>query len=229
MRIGLIDSGIGGLTLLKELRKVCPSNDYTYFADTYAHPYGKWNSHALKTRLVNVAELLYEIGSEVIIFACNTATTIALDEVQEKLPIPILGVKPECANPKNSLILCTPLTATTSLIKGYQDKGAKVYTNLCLASLIERYVGELDVLNDYLKSELSTYPKPQNLVLGCTHYVYVSNQLEKITGATACTGFESIITFVKSFSTLKGEGSIKYIFSGPRKAEEYAQILKRIH
>ena len=228
MRIALIDSGIGGLTLLKRLLDRCPANDYVYFADTYAHPYGRERANSLKVRIARIAELLYENGAEMLIFACNTASTVALDFVKKELPIPVFGVKPTYVKEEKTLIMCTPLTAKSELVKGYEREGAKVYANLCLASLIEENRFNVKALDDYLNNELQTYKGMDKIVLGCTHYVFVREGIEKATGAKTCDCYDKIIEEVESLSAKAGRGRLRFMFTGPRKDEEYNEILSKI-
>ena len=196
MKIALIDSGIGGLTLLKRLRTQYPQTDYLYFADTYAHPYGSLDKCYLKERLFSIAELLYERRADMIILACNTASTIALHDLKARFDIPILGVLPRCDEPKDTLIACTPLTACSKMVVEYKDRGAKIYSNPCLATLIERYISNLDRLSHYLTEELSRY-SVERVVLGCTHYVYLREMVQKITGASVFDGFDDILDIIK--------------------------------
>ena len=228
MQIALIDSGIGGLTLLKQLLEVCPQNDYMYFADSYAHPYGKQNAQALKIRLKNVSELLYERGAEMIVFACNTASTVALEYVSKALCIPVIGVKPICTSTRNTLIMCTPLTAQSDLIKEYEKRGAKIYSNPCLAPLIERYYANLDVLDEYLRYELKEASKNEKIILGCTHYVFLKEKIEGITGVKCNNCYDEVIEEVRALSSCDGKGRLRFIFTGPRKEKEYLEILAKI-
>lgn len=228
MSIALIDSGIGGLTLLKRLISNCPNHDYLYFADTYLHPYGKENPKYLNSRLIRIAEMLYEKGAKCIVFACNTASAIALDDVSKLLPISVLGVKPTCKNPRETLILCTPLTASGSVVKGYQKHGAKVYANLCLATLVEKYHDDLSILEGYLKSQLSRYKGIKEVVLGCTHYVFLSEIIERITGAVTLDGYSPVVERISRLDRESQSGKIEFAFTGPRKECEYKEILSKL-
>ena len=228
MQIALIDSGIGGLTLLKRFINECPSNDYVYFADTYAHPYGKERASALQTRLIHVAEFLYERGAEALVFACNTASTIALDRVQKTAPIPVYGVQPIYEKGDDALIMCTPLTAQSPLVKKYGEEGATIYANPCLAPLVERYYKDLNALEDYLESELKKYRNNSKIILGCTHYVYLKEQIERVTGIKSYDCYDGVINKIGEISRGGGANTVKFIFTGPRKEEEYKEILAKI-
>lgn len=227
MQIALIDSGIGGLTLLKRLMLECPYFDYIYFADTYAHPYGKQNEFSLRARLSSIVELLYERGAQIIIFACNTATTVALSSIKQTLPIPIFGVKPICSC-DNALIMCTPLTRAGQLVKSYEEKGIKVYANGDLASLVEENSNDFNRLNDYIKKELTPYIGVGKVVLGCTHYVFIRKIIEGALGVKTEDCFGEIVDAVKEFHCDYAVGSVEFMFTGPRKEKEYREILGMI-
>lgn len=226
MKIALIDSGIGGLTLLKRLRTQYPKTDYLYFADTYAHPYGSLDKSYLKERLFSIAELLYERRADMIILACNTASTIALHDLKARFDIPILGVLPKCDEPKGTLIACTPLTARSKMVVEYKDRGAKIYSNPCLATLIERYISNLNRLSHYLTEELSRY-SVERVVLGCTHYVYLREMVQKITGASVLDGFDDILETLKCHSPNNGGGTLDFIFTGKKESARYLDVLER--
>ena len=228
MQIALIDSGIGGLTLLKRLIHTCPNNDYLYFADTYLHPYGKQSPVYLRTRLLKISEMLYEKGVKCLIFACNTASSIALEDCVKSLPIPVLGVKPTCKSPKDALILCTPLTALGSVVKGYERQGARVYSNLCLATLVERYCDDLSVLENYLTSELSVYKGVKEVALGCTHYVFLREIIERVLETRTIDGYEPIIGRVLDLGKEEKRGKLEFIFTGPKKQGKYQEILSKL-
>ena len=223
MKIALIDSGIGGLTLLKELLKECPNHQYVYFADTYAHPYGSKTKEYLIGRLCSIVNYLYEIKVETVILACNTASTVALESLKKEFPMPILGIIPKLENKgEETLVMCTPLTAKSEIVKRYLQEGAKLYANPCLALLVERYVGEWGKLKKYLQNELKDY-QVKKVVLGCTHYVYLKEIIEEITGASSNSCFEELIDTVKTFP--KGKGDVNFIFTGGREDGRYKDLL----
>ena len=97
-KIGLFDSGVGGLTLLKELLKLLPHHSYVYFGDTARCPYGPKSPETILRYSIENASFLLEHSIDMLVVACNTASAIALGELQKKLSIPVLGViEPACA------------------------------------------------------------------------------------------------------------------------------------
>ncbi len=90
--IGVFDSGLGGLTVVKAIRNVLPIESIIYFGDTARVPYGNKSPELIKEYSLQIADFLLEQGAKIIVVACNTATALALDTLQDKLDIPIMGV-----------------------------------------------------------------------------------------------------------------------------------------
>ncbi|MBU0528829.1 glutamate racemase [bacterium] len=90
--IGIFDSGLGGLTVVKAIRNVLPSESIMYFGDTARVPYGNKSPELIKEYSQQIADFLLERGAKIIVVACNTATALALGTLQDKLDIPIIGV-----------------------------------------------------------------------------------------------------------------------------------------
>ncbi|MBQ8178341.1 MAG: aspartate/glutamate racemase family protein [Clostridia bacterium] len=225
MKIALIDSGIGGLTLLKRLLKSFPKADYIYFADTYAHPYGSKDADFLRFRLLKIVELLYERRADIVVFACNTASSVML-QGEHDFPLPVLGVSPKVNEPQGTLIACTPLTACSPKVKEYAEKGACVYANPCLATLVERYVRNLSRLENYLYLELSRYDV-ERVVLGCTHYVYLKDIVAKVTGAKVDDCFTPVVNELQKFAPNGGSGKLDFIFTAQNERKYYLELLER--
>ncbi len=226
MHIALLDSGIGGLTLLNELVRRFPSAHYTYFADTYSHPYGTLGKEYLGTRINEIVLLLLERGADVVVLACNTASSVALKPLKEVTSVPIFGVEPlACPLKEKTLIMCTPLTARSAKVVAYQEAGARIYANGCLASLVERYVNDVSPLREYLEKELALYVGVERVVLGCTHYVFLEGEIKELLGTKTSNSFEPILNGVASLYRTDEPYKLDFIFSGRRTEAEYRQIL----
>src|SRR5579863_6063116 len=91
-RIGVFDSGFGGLTVLKALLKLIPQADYLYFGDTARLPYGSKSAETVARYAVGAAHYLEERGAQMLVIACNTATALALDKIGEAAHVPVVGV-----------------------------------------------------------------------------------------------------------------------------------------
>src|SRR5262252_1074334 len=90
--IGVFDSGFGGLTVLRELRKTMPGADYLYFGDTAHLPYGAKSVRTVAKYAIASARFLEQHGIEILVIACNTATALALDAIKTAVRVPVVGV-----------------------------------------------------------------------------------------------------------------------------------------
>ena len=183
----LIDSGSGGVNILKECVRVCPYCNYLLYCDHENLPYGKKS----KAELIAITEKnLRKIFSffkfEIVIFACNTLTATCIDEMRERYKgITFIGTVPAIKpalnefEEKDILLIATKTTIKNNkLIGKYRDSKMKFKALNALAPLIDEHLDELDMLCPYLKRQLSGNFKA--LVLGCTHYTAVKNLIKQI-------------------------------------------------
>lgn len=183
--VAVIDSGIGGLKLLKELRKVYPGENYIYFADYEYMPYGnKRKAFIIKRMDAIVNALIEKYRVKLIVLACNTASISALSYLKNKYKIPILGVLPRVYG-KNSLILSTKLTNKLinenmssyflSPSKRFRLDGCEKIGLLHFASFIENNFYDKKKIDLKLSRLEKDYglSKYDNIILGCTHYEYI--------------------------------------------------------
>ena len=94
MKIGFFDSGIGGLTVLKEAIKILPNEDYIYYADTVNAPYGTKLRETVRKHIFTAVEFLSTLGVDILVIACNTATSVAANELRSNYFFPIVGMEP---------------------------------------------------------------------------------------------------------------------------------------
>ncbi len=193
MPIAVMDSGIGGTTVLRELIKVMPNENYIYFGDSKNAPYGtKTVEEVRKLTTVN-AEALIARGIKGMVIACNTATAAAAQHLRQMHPeIPIIGIepaiKPAALAKENPvvLVMATPLTLKQekfmTLLHKYTDV-ASIITLPCpgLAELIESGDFDSDNINGYLQRifEPLNREKIDSIVLGCTHYPLIQDAIVK--------------------------------------------------
>ena len=183
----LIDSGSGGVNILKECVRVCPYSNYLLYCDHENLPYGKKS----KAELIAITEKnLRKIFSffkfEIVIFACNTLTATVIDEMREKYKnITFIGTVPAIKpalnefKEKDILLIATKTTIKNNkLIGKYRNSEIKFKALSRLAPLIDEHLDELDLIYPYLKRQLSGDFKA--LVLGCTHYTAVNNLIKQI-------------------------------------------------
>ena len=193
--IGIFDSGIGGTSIWKEVIKLLPQENTIYLADSKNAPYGEKLPQEIISLCIKNTEFLISKGCKLIIVACNTATTNAIDYLRKNYNISFIGIepaiKPAALFSKTGAIgiLATKGTLTSKLF----EKTAKEYTqNIAtieqdgegLVTLIEE--GKLNskelhnLLRNYLNPMLNY--NIDHLVLGCTHYPYLIPQIKKILG-----------------------------------------------
>ena len=193
--IGVLDSGVGGISVLRHIHALLPHEDLIYFADSKHAPYGNKTLDEIKARCFEIADFLIEKGVKALVVACNTATAAAIDELRETFNILIIGmepaVKPAAEASKNGVI---GVLATVGTLKSAQFAGllesygrnVQVVTQGCigLVECIER--GELNTENT--RDLLKKYCAPllaegaDTIVLGCTHYPFVRPLIEQIVG-----------------------------------------------
>lgn len=185
--IGIFDSGIGGTSIFKEIHALLPHENYVYLADSKNAPYGNKSKTKILELSIKNTELLLEYGCKLIVVACNTATTNAIEQLRSTYDVPFIGIepaiKPAALNTisKTIGILATKGTLSSELFHKTTDLYSEGIT------LIEQ-VGEGIVplieagkaQSDEMKSLLETYISPMlkanidYLVLGCTHYPYLT-------------------------------------------------------
>lgn len=193
--IGLFDSGIGGTSIWKEVVKLLPNENTIYLADSKNAPYGEKSSEEILALSIKNTEYLISKGCKLIIVACNTATTNAIDYLRKNYTIPFIGIEP-AIKPAALLsktgaigILATKGTLSSKLFEKTTKEYTKNITTIeqdgeGLVPLIEE--GKLN--SPEINLLLTTYLKPMlqfnidHLVLGCTHYPYLIPQIKKIVG-----------------------------------------------
>jgi glutamate racemase len=198
-KIGVFDSGHGGLSLVRSIAETGAHLQIDYFADLEYHPYGALSDEVVFERAVLITEKLIERGAELILVACNTATAVAIDLLREKFNVPFVGIEPYLsvferqAIPKeDAYVLMTPLMAASKRfgkLKDRRDPEGIIKTFVCprLASLVEEGLrnGQSIGLQKKIQNELGELKslKPQSLILGCTHYPFLKEMIEQWTGA----------------------------------------------
>ncbi|KPM32456.1 Glutamate racemase [Croceitalea dokdonensis DOKDO 023] len=191
--IGIFDSGVGGTSIWKEIKRVLPNENTIYLADSANAPYGSKSKEEILQLSIKNTEFLLQENCKLIVVACNTATTNAIDHLRKKYPIPFIGIepaiKPAALHTKTGKvgILATKGTLSSSLFHStsrIHAGGIEVYEQegKGLVELIE--AGNQD--SKETKRLLLEYVKPMLnagidcLVLGCTHYPYLIPTLKKI-------------------------------------------------
>lgn len=194
--IGVFDSGLGGLTVLKEISKVLPNENIVYFGDTARVPYGTRSSDTVTKYTFQSINFLLENNIKAIVIACNTASARSLEKAQARYNIPIIGVikpgaKRAVISTKNNKIGVIG-TEGTVFSKAYEVeihkliKNVEVYSRPCtlFVPIVEEGWAETEVALLTAKEYLSAFNGTDidTLVLGCTHYPILVNTIKKITG-----------------------------------------------
>ena len=193
--IGVMDSGVGGISVLKHIHALLPHEDLVYIADSKHAPYGNKSADEITARCFEIADFLITKDVKVLVVACNTATAAAIDAMRKRYTLPIIGmepaVKPAAEASKNGVIGVLATVGTlksaqfAALLESY-GRNVKVVTQACvgLVECIER--GELDMLET--KSLIRQYCLPlldegaDTIVLGCTHYPFVAHLIREVVG-----------------------------------------------
>jgi glutamate racemase len=182
--IGVFDSGVGGFTVLRELRALLPTARLRYLADTAYAPYGSRTAEEIQARSFAISEHLIERGAGLIVIACNTATAHAIDALRARWPdLPFVGtepgIKPAVAASASGRIglLATPATAASARLKALIERhagGHAVTVQGCAGVVDHIEAGDLD--RPALRALIASHCAPllaagvDTALLGCTHY-----------------------------------------------------------
>ena len=187
--IGIIDSGIGGVTIFRAILKSIPKGHFIYYSDSINNPYGDKSKKEILDILDNVVTKLIDMGCTIIVIACNTASSIGVSYLREKYR-KILFIATEPAykmvhdyNPQGkTLVMATRGTIESEkfleLYHKYDNHNTILLSCIGLAELIEN---NQDV-RKYLNELLGKYKNIDNVVLGCTHYPLIKSEIKKILG-----------------------------------------------
>jgi glutamate racemase len=209
LTIGVFDSGFGGLTVLRALLPLIPGAHYIYLGDTARLPYGSKSRETIARYAVSSAKFLHEQGADLLVIACNTATAMALPDIQQALTIPVIGVvepgaqaalaatvatdadaqgisQPSPVPASHVLVLATAATVQShAYTQALNALGLDAHEKACplLVPLVEE--GWIDhpvtdeVLKIYLTEALAASPFAQTLLLGCTHYPLIEPAIHR--------------------------------------------------
>jgi glutamate racemase len=194
--VGVFDSGVGGLTVLKALLGQASAADYIYLGDTARLPYGSKSRATVARYAVSSAHFLVEQGAETLVIACNTASALALDALRAAVEVPVIGVIEtgataalESSQTKDVLVIATAATVESHAYSaGCRERGLRAIEKACplLVPLVEE--GWIDhpvtrevtgiYLDDLLSQATLAGMTADTLVLGCTHYPLLRSVIE---------------------------------------------------
>ncbi len=245
--IGVMDSGVGGLSVLKHLTRQLPHEHFIYFADSAHAPYGNKTATEIQQRCEIIADTLIAQGAKALVVACNTATAAAISSMRQHYTLPIIGmepaVKPAAAASKNGIIGVLATTGTlqsaqfAALLEHY-GQNVQVVTQACvgLVECIEQ--GQLDA--PQTQALLQQYCQPlmaagaDTIVLGCTHYPFVRQYIQQIvgpnvtlidTGAAVAKRLQQVLEQQQMLNAATEAGDYVFLTSGTEETELVMQQL----
>ena len=183
MRIGVFDSGIGGLTVLKTLIKKYPNNEYIYYGDTKNLPYGNKSIEELKELSSNIIEFLLKKEVDIIVIACGTISSNLSSYLREKYNIQIIDIISPVinflnnSNYKNIGVIATQATVNSKIFSKNVKKNIKEVACPMFVPIIEN--NQKEELNIYFKKYLDDLKYCDLIVLGCTHFPLIKEELSK--------------------------------------------------
>lgn len=193
--VGVFDSGVGGLSVLRELRRLLPDERYVYYADTAFCPYGGKSAGEVIERSRSISSFLLSKGADVIVVACNTATGAAIEALREEFNVPFVGMEPAVKPAALSSVTGTiGVLATSGTLKS--QKYLETKSHFASRVNIVEHVGEgfvelvesSQLEGPHTLSVVSASLSPlleagaDRIVLGCTHYPFLAPAMSEIAG-----------------------------------------------
>lgn len=191
--IGIFDSGVGGLSVFREILKVLPEQSYIYYSDNAHCPYGEKSREYIIDRAREITRFMLEKGCEIIVVACNTATAAAISTLREEFPIRFIGMEPAikpAAQSTKTGVVGVLATAGTLKASKYLDTREKWAQNVQIVEHIGQGFVELvengDTSGPSAENTIRTSLIPlleagaDTIVLGCTHYPFLIGTIEKV-------------------------------------------------
>jgi glutamate racemase len=193
--IGVFDSGVGGLSVLREIRRELPGEDLLYVADSGYAPYGDRASDFIEKRAAEIVGFLLKERAKAVVVACNTATGVAIETLRSEFHIPLIGiepaVKPAASATRSGVVgvLATNSTLSSakfSRLRGQYGGNVTIVTQACPGLVEQVEKGELSGEGTRSRVEKCIRPLLESgadiLVLGCTHYPFLSEVIREVAG-----------------------------------------------
>lgn len=245
--IGIFDSGIGGLTVLKEIIKIMPCENIIYYGDTAHTPYGNKSPETILNYSRRIIKFLISKNVKLIVIACNTVSANCFEKLQQEFEIPIIevlsaGVNSALDATKNKMIgiIGTESTIESHAYKKYMldiDKSVKVIEKACplFVPLAEEGWAENKIAYDTAKIYLDEFKetKIDTLVLGCTHYPLFINCIKKILpDVNIVNPAENTATNVRNYlaakKILRNNGNFEVIFFTSDNSKKFMQVCNKV-
>ncbi len=243
-----MDSGVGGLSVLREIRRQLPAESLLYVADSAHLPYGDKTPAFVRVRVNRIAESLIGMGAKALVVACNTATAAAVDSLRERFAVPVIGmepgVKPAVLSSKRGVvgILATEGMVQSNRMRDLVQRFAKkveVVIQPCpgLVEQVERHALHTPETSRLLQGYLAPILErnADTLVLGCTHYPFLQPLIEQLLGpaVTVINTGDAVARHLMHRLDEDGlldhtatPGSVRFFSSG--NGEEQRQLISRL-
>ena len=241
--IGVFDSGLGGVSVLRDLARLMPNERFVYYGDDRNAPYGTKPKEEICRLATGVADLLVGMGVKALVIACNTATSAAAQTLRAKLTIPVVGMEPALKpaalslHGGRALVLATPATLRQEKFQAlYERYGENALVCPCpgLMDFVERMELDSPALDEYLTEILASYRGEtiDSAVLGCTHYVFLKKAIGRhLPGVPLMDGnlgtARQLRRLLERGGLLAdGPGGVEFMTSG--QAEEYIPRMRAL-
>ncbi|GAB6066380.1 glutamate racemase [Aquifex pyrophilus] len=225
MKIGIFDSGVGGLTVLKAIRNRYRKVDIVYLGDTARVPYGIRSKDTIIRYSLECAGFLKDKGVDIIVVACNTASAYALERLKKEINVPVFGViepgvKEALKKSRNKKIgvIGTPATVKSGAYqRKLEEGGADVFAKACplFVPLAEEGLLEGEITRKVVEHYLKEFKgKIDTLILGCTHYPLLKKEIKKFLGdVEVVDSSEALSLSLHNFIKDDGSSSLELFFT----------------
>ncbi len=243
-----MDSGVGGLSVLREIRRQLPAESLLYVADSGHLPYGDKTPAFVRQRVNRISESLVEMGAKALVVACNTATAAAVESLRERFAVPVIGmepaVKPAVLSSKRGIvgILATEGMVQSNRMRDLVQRFARdveLVIQPCpgLVEQVERHALHTPETSRLLQGYLTEILERQadTLVLGCTHYPFLQPLIEHLvgpsvtvidTGSAIARHLQHRLDECALLNTARTAGNVQFFTSG--NGEQQRQIISRL-
>lgn len=247
MNIGIFDSGMGGISVLYEAKKYLPNENFIYYGDSKHAPYGIKTKEEVIDFSVRICDYLIERNVDAIVVACNTATSAAVKFLRKKYAIPIIGMEPalkpavEINQGLSIAVMATVMTLKETKFKMLMNRIASKHNVYKIAASeivesVEKNQLEDDVILPILEDYFKGMNDIESVVLGCTHFIFIREQLKKILGKDVHIidgNYGTVMELKRKLSEIEtsseGSGSIEIINSaGDTSVELSYALLKKL-
>ena len=192
------DSGIGGLNLLYETALKLPETELYYFADNFKVPYGNLSDEELEKAVDEIFADIAKINPDIAVVACNTVTAKCVERLRRKYDFPIVGIQPAVKEAVRTggkcVVFATPATAQSASLKKLIDEHGNNSTQVVACPQFAQFI-EQNIFNLNEEELIRLLPdlKADSVVLGCTHYIFVKDVVQKKYGCPVFTGVDGTV------------------------------------